>query len=191
MNFLRRLRDIGLKETHGSKERKRIRILNILIFISIVHALFFLIFDGFTGNFLSQKTGTLGIQLLLYLTVLFLHYKYHIQAARVLYLTLILAVLFYHSNYAFKGYYGEYQYLVVPLGALFFFDKKYIHYLSLLTAIAAFYVPNLYYQNYPEQYFGYLNASFLFVSVFVSISFFKRENDKNEYLLEQQGIKSI
>jgi len=186
MSFWKKIRDIGLKEEHGSKERKRIRILNILIYISIIHAVFFLILDGVTGNILSQKTLTLGIQFLLYFVILFLHYKYHIQAARILYVILILAVLFYHSNYAFKGYYGEYQYLIIPLGSLFFFDKKYIHYLALIIAIVAFYVPNLYYQNYPEQYFGYLNASFLFVSVFLVVFSFKRENDKNEYLLEKQ-----
>ncbi|WBX74346.1 HAMP domain-containing sensor histidine kinase [Tenacibaculum pacificus] len=100
-------------------------------------------------------------------------------------------ILYYHSNYAYIGYYGEYQYIVIPLFTLFFFNEKYIHYGSLIISIAAFYLPNIYWKLYPEQYFGYLNALVLFLGVFLIVKFFKKLNNKNEQLLEIEKNKVL
>ncbi|QSS97590.1 response regulator [Psychroflexus sp. ALD_RP9] len=186
MNFWKKALNVGVSSDNKSKEKKRIRLLNLVAYISIAHALFFLVFDALTDIFDLQKALTLGTQLLLFFTIIYIQYKQRFLLARALFFLLVFVILFYHCNYAFKGFYGEYQYIVLPLISLFFFDNKYLHYFLLCIAIAAFYLPNLYFNNYPEAYFGYFNVSLLFGGLFLLVSFFKNENDKNELLLKKE-----
>jgi len=186
MKSWKQILEIGILETDVSKEKKRVRLLNLVAYISIVHALFFLIFDYFSGVFDDQKGITLGTQLLLFFTIVYIQYKRQFQLARTLFFLLVFAILFYHCNYAFKGFYGEYQYIVLPLISLFFFDKNYIHYTVLVISVAAFYIPNMYFKIYPEAYFGYFNVLLLFVGLFLLVNFFKRQNEKYEDLLKQE-----
>jgi signal transduction histidine kinase/CheY-like chemotaxis protein len=182
----KRVLDIGISETDVPKEKKRVRLLNLVAYISIVHALFFLIFDYISDVFDNQKGITLGTQLFLFFTIVYIQYKRQFQLARILFFFLVFAILFYHCNYAFKGFYGEYQYIVLPLISLFFFDKNYIHYTVLVISVAAFYIPNMYYKIYPEAYFGYFNVVLLFVGLFLLVNFFKRQNEKYEDLLKKE-----
>lgn len=191
MISLTKMLGIGVLKNDIPKEKKRIRILNVIVYISIAHALFFLVLDTVQSTIDIQKAITLIIQLFLFTTVLYLQYKRLFKLARVLFSSLVFFTLFHHCNYAFKGVYGEYQYIVLPLISLFFFDNKYIHYIILTLSILSFYIPNFYYKNYPDIYFGYSNVFFLFIGLFLLVNFFKRENDKNENLLKKEKEKVL
>ncbi len=187
--FFNRIFNIGVLNVNSDIENKRIKILNVIVCISLFHAIFFLIFDYAMGSLNLQKEITLSIEVLMFSSILFLQYKGKFKLARLLFTCIVFANLFYNCNYAFKGYYGEYQYIVIPLFSLFFFDKKYIHYSLLFFAIVAFYVPNFYFNLYPEKYFGYLNVFLFFIGIFLIVNFFKNLNDKNEKLLEIEKNK--
>ncbi|MEX6626054.1 response regulator [Tenacibaculum salmonis] len=191
MTLYNKLVDIGVSKVTSVKEKKRVRVLNLATYISSIDALFFLFFDYFTNSLNKEKIITLLFEITIYVSIIFFQKKGFSKISRIIFTLSVFLVLFYHCNYAFIGFYGEYQYIVVPLFTLFFFDKKYIHYGSLLISIAAFYLPNMYWNLYPEQYFGYLNALILFLGVFLIVNFFKRLNNKNEQLLEIEKNKVL
>ncbi len=191
MHQIQRILKVGTHPSDSDKETKRIKILNLAIYVSLIHSVFFLAFDYLTATLDLEKSVALSIETLLYSSMLLMQHLRQAKAARLLFTFTVFTTLFYHSNYAFQGYYGEYQYIVVPMFSLFFFDKKYIHYGLLILALAAFYIPNLYLNVYPEEYFGYLNVLFLFLGAFLIVNYFKNVNDKNERLLKKEKDKVL
>ncbi|WP_233898685.1 response regulator [Tenacibaculum piscium] len=191
MKLYTSLVNIGVEKVSSVKEKKRVRVLNLASYISSIDAIFFLFFDYFTNSLNTEKTITLLFEITIYIAIVFFQHKGYSKISRIIFTLSVFSVLFYHCNYAFIGYYGEYQYIVIPLFTLFFFDNKYIHYGSLILSVMAFYLPNLYWKLYPDQYFGYLNALVLFLGVFLIVQFFKKLNNKNERLLEIEKNKVL
>lgn len=189
-SILKKLENIGVSKESSPKEIKRIRVLNITTYVALIHALFFLYFDFYQGGAGVLKLTTLFLEIIFFSLILYFQHKGYSKFARHLFTFTVYANLYFHCNYAFRGYYGEYQYLVIPLFSLFFFDNKYIHYGLLVLALVSFYVPNYYYDIYPDQYFGYLNVLFLFIGIFLIINYFKRTNEKNELRLSDQLQKN-
>ena len=186
MNILKKVIHIGVLRCENETEVKRVKVLNVTASIALFHAVFFLIFDSIMADDDIQKLWALSLEALFFLLVLVLQGKGLFSIARLSFIIVVLMLLFYHCNFAFKGYYGEYQYFVVPLFSLFLFDKYYIHYTLLSLSIAAFYLPNFYFEVYPEKYFGYINALLLFVGIFIIVDFFKRNSERNEKELKKQ-----
>ncbi|MEO1548525.1 MAG: ATP-binding protein, partial [Bacteroidota bacterium] len=186
MSFAKRFIANGTHITTNETEIKRIKVLNLTAGIALFHAVFFLIFDFITDTNSTEKLIALTLEMLFFLLIIWFQSKGWFKVARLSFMIVVFLLLLYHCNVAFKGYYGEYQYFVIPLFSLFLFDKYYLHYSLLVLSIAAFYVPNWYLNIYPEQYFGYLNALLLFVGIFLIMDFFKRNSEHNERALEQQ-----
>ncbi|QKX06944.1 histidine kinase [Aquimarina sp. TRL1] len=174
------LLNIGISSTSSALEKKRSKVLNLCTFISLFTVLFFFCFDYFTQNLSSFRTYLLITEFIVFSSILYLHKKKFFFLSRLLFLLMVTIIIFIHANYSFRGFYAEYQYIIIPLLSLFFFDKKYIHYLILALSIVLYYFPNTWYQNYPDPYFGYLNVAFIFIGVFLIVDFFKRLNQKNE-----------
>ncbi len=185
-NKFNKLLNIGVSNTIIEKEKKRIKVLNITTLIALFHAFFFLIFNYLENNYDKPKLLTLSLEIVFFSFILYFQYIGFTKIARYIFILTIFGNLLIHCNYAFIGYYGEYQYIVIPLFSLFFFDNKYAHFILLLFAVLAFYTPNYFLHLYPEKYFGYINALFLFVGVFLIVSFFKNINEKNEKKLVYQ-----
>ena len=180
------LANIGINNVITTREQKKVRVLNIAVWISLIHAAFFLLFELLGSSLNTSRIATLCAEIFIYSSVLFLQHRGWVNLARWSFIIAVFLNLFYHSNFVFKGFYGEYQYIVVALLSLIFFDRKIVHYSFLVASIAAFYLPNKYLDIYPDQYFGYLNVLFLFVASFYIVSYFKNQNDKNEVLLEKE-----
>ena len=186
MSFVKRFIANGTHLTSNETEIKRTKVLNLTAGIALFHAVFFLIFDFITDSNSTEKLIALSLEMLFFLLIIWFQGKGWFKVARLSFMIVVFLLLLYHCNVAFKGYYGEYQYFVIPLFSLFLFDKYYLHYSLLVLSIAAFYVPNWYLDIYPEKYFGYLNALLLFVGIFLIMDFFKRNSERNERALEQQ-----
>ncbi|WP_234387207.1 sensor histidine kinase, partial [Aquimarina sp. Aq78] len=120
---------------------------------------------------------------------LYLQKRKYLFLSRLVFISIVMLILFLHSNVTFKGFYAEYQYIVIPLFSILFFDKKNIHYIFLILSIIAFYLPNYLYSIYPEKYFGYTNVVFMFVGVFFIVNLFKNLNIKNELALKENNDK--
>lgn len=189
MIFISKLIGIGVFKNTLNLEIKRIKILNYCCAFGLFTAFFFLGFDFFLNLLDFKKVISFFVQIVVFTLIFFLQYRKQYEAARLLFLGLIFESIFYNANFAFVGFYGEYNYLILPLLSLFFFDKKYIHYLVLVLAICLFYIPNYYYKIYPEEYFGYLNVLFQFFGTFIIVNYFKSQNQKNEIALQKSYVK--
>jgi len=191
MNLIKKLLTIGISKVSTSKEKKRVRVLNLIVLICLLNVVFFFFFDFITGTLDIHKTTVFFIETLVFIGIIYMQGIGMVKLSRILFTIIVFWNLFYHCNVAFKGYYGEYQYIIIPLFALFFFDKSYVHYTLLTLAIIAFYVPNIHFKIYPEKYFGYMNTSLLFAGVFFIVNYFKTLNQKNEGLLLLQKNQAI
>ncbi len=189
--MLKRILYLGVSQTLSSKEVKRVKVLNLIAMIALFHAVFFLVFDTATGSLDKAKGISLGLDAIFYGSVIYFQKINLVKPARFIFMFILFVNLLVHCNYAFKGFYGEYQYIVIPLFSIFLFDNKYVHYALLVLSIAGFYVPNMLLHIYPEQYFGYLNALMLFVGLFCIVNFFKNLNEKNEKLLNIEKNKVL
>ena len=191
MSFWNKILDLGVNEKLNTKEKRRIKILNLATYISLFHSVVFLVYDGVLGILDFEKTITLSSELISFSLILFLQWNRFYFSARVFFFAVVFLILFYHCNYAFRGFYGEYQYIVLPLISLFFFDQKHIHFSLLILSILSFYIPNHFYEIYPTEYFGYFNVLLLFIGLFILVRHFKIENDKNELLLKKERDKVL
>ena len=186
MGFLRKLLDIGVGKTSSIKEQRRVKILNLTTYIALIHAIFFLAFDYYLNSLDGSKILILVFEIFFFSAILYFQYLGHHIVARTVFTITIFTNLLFHCNYAFQGYYGEYQYLVIPLFSLFLFDRNYIHYSLLVLSIVAFYVPNYLLAIYPEKYFGYMNVLLLFTGVFIIVNYFRLNSERNENKLKKQ-----
>ncbi len=191
VKFISKTINLGVSSSNSLLEIKRSKVLNLCSFIALLTALFFLIFDFLNQQLSIYRSIVLIIEIIGFFGILFLQKTGYLFISKTLFLLMSILILFSHANYAFIGFYAEYQYLTLPLLALFFFDNKMIPYVILIISIVAFYLPNYLYNYYPEKYFGYLNVVFTFVGVFLIVQFFKNINIKNEFFLSESNAKLL
>ncbi|WP_074407859.1 MULTISPECIES: sensor histidine kinase [Aquimarina] len=189
MNILLQLINLGITENSTPLEIKRSKVLNVSVLIILFNALFFLCVDTITQDLTFYRFIVVITQVLIYCGILYLQKMRKLLLSRGVFITAIMALIFFNANYAFRGFYGEYQYVIIPMLSLLFFDKKYINYTVLTLSIIVFYLPNYFYHNYPEKYFGYLNYAFIFIGVFLIVNLFKNLNIKNELALKENNNK--
>jgi sensor histidine kinase YesM len=181
--------NIGRNELATPKEQKRIRILNISAIILGINALIPLTFFFIRGD-LTRLTGFVFItEFFLYMFTIVLNKIRQTKIAKIFILSLFIAILFIHNNFLFPHEYVEYYYLGVPLGSLFFYDKKSIGFGLLVMAVILFYVPNMYFNIYDGKNFGYFHAGLFFIVSYIMVLYFKNENEKNEKKLEETYIE--
>lgn len=175
---------IGCLNDTSSLDNRRIKILNFISYFTIATAFFFTLFDLYIKQLSLLKFVVSIIAVLVSIASIFLHYKQRVVAARAVYIIFTTSIVAFNANYAFSGYLGEYEYMIVPLLSVLFFDKKLIHYSALVICIVLFYLPNYYLHIYNGGSFGYANAGLVFIAVFSFILFFKNLNQKNEKALK-------
>ena len=177
--------NIGIIEDLSKTEKKRTNILNFAAFFMGVNPLIAILVRFFSKENLSTTEIILFIESVLYFSVLFINYYKHYFFARFLFISLFTVILFFHNNFLVKGEYTEYYYLVIPIGTLLFFDKKWIHYLFLILSILLFYIPNYFLKIYDKESFGFFHVAPFFIGVFLAVMYFRNENIKNEISLEK------
>lgn len=185
---------LGVTENLSNIEIKKIRILNLFVMAGTLLGLIYIVIDLIVLPFDLLKITSLVIGILCVLLCAVLQHFHQYRVARFLIILLISFVFIKNANVSFKGFYGEYYYLLIPIMTLMFFEKRWIHVSSLVVSIGLFYLPNYFLDIYPEQYFGYSNVLFLFGGVFLVVSFFKTENQKNEAAIlkfKNKEIKNI
>ncbi|RBW61334.1 hypothetical protein DS884_03220 [Tenacibaculum sp. E3R01] len=180
MSLLYEIIHTGIVKELTTTGVKRIKVLNYCCAFGLLSAVFFLIVDFFLGQLDISKTLSFVVQIVVFITIYYLQSQKKYKIGRVLFVMLVIIALFYNTNFAFRGFYGEYSYIILPLLALFFFDNKVIHFGVLFLAISLYYLPNYINPIYPEKYFGYLNVLFQFFGTFILVNYFKKQNQKNE-----------
>jgi len=179
-SFYKKIIFNGFDNQLSDTEIKKIKILNFSSLLITITVLSFFLLDYIQGILNMQMSVIFVTQLLFLILIGFFQKNKKFTTARITFLVLITTILTIQNNITFRGYYGEYLYLTIPLVSMFFFEKKILHYILLCFSLVLFYVPNMYVTIYPAQYFGYSNTLFLFSGVFGIVYFFKKQNIENE-----------
>ena len=177
---------LGITPQTSPAEQKKIRTLNQICFVVASVCLFFMVYNLFTMPFNLKQTGTLLSISLFMSTCIYLQRLELYYLARMILIISACLMFFYNANYSFRGFYGEYNYLLLPFLSIFFFNQRWMHILSLITAIILFYLPNEFYHIYPEKYFGYANVTTLFIGATAIVYYFKSNNLRSEKALALQ-----
>jgi sensor histidine kinase YesM len=170
-------------------EDRRIKLLNFITYFTIPVVISFIIIYFFLGLLSYMAFIVLLGTACVAITSFFLQKKKRYILARIVFITGITGMLFCNNNFIITGHYGEYEYIIIPLLAILFFDKWLLHAFSLLLSLALFYVPNVFLKIYDPHAFGNFNVIFIFISFFAFVIFFKRVNVQNEKLLLKANKK--
>ncbi|MGB1042343.1 MAG: sensor histidine kinase [Tenacibaculum sp.] len=93
------------------------------------------------------------------------------------------------THFLFAKHNTEYNYLALPVCALLFFDKKWMHYLWLMISILLFFTPYYFIKIRNIDGFVPEEKVFLFVILFLVVKFFRDLSELNERKLEDAYIR--
>ena len=184
--FFKRILDIGVTNNISKKETKKIKMLNISCVFWVFFALFLI------AKFLIFDANPLPISLFHCLTIVLLILIIYIQKlgkflkARILFIAFLFINLFLISNYFKPSVLAEYFYILIPVFTLYFINNNKIQYVALVLSIILFYLPNQYWNHYPEFVFGSGNFLGVFLAPFLIIKYLMNLNTINETSLEIQ-----
>ncbi|CAM1364857.1 Integral membrane sensor hybrid histidine kinase [Tenacibaculum litoreum] len=179
--------NIGVTDKLSKLESKRVRLLNIFISNWFLIELVLITEDtlkkGISSFPVLVHTGSIiGL-----LATLFLQYKRKFMVARILFFSLILYSNFMFCNFAERGGYIEYFYIVVPVFLLLFTNNKYLLYSVFIISYLLFVIPIHVFPIYPEGTFGSpILILIQFIIFFFLVQYFKNANIKSEETLESQ-----
>ena len=179
--------NIGATDKLSKLEMKRVRLLNIFISNWFLIELVLI-----TEDYLSRVDPSLQVfihsgSIIGLLTTLFLQYKRKFLSARILFFSLILYSNFMFCNFAERGGYIEYFYIVVPVFLLLFTNNKYLLYSVFIISYLLFVIPIHIFPIYPEGTFGSPVLILIqFIIFFFLVQYFKNANIKSEEILENQ-----
>ncbi|CAL2091425.1 sensor histidine kinase [Tenacibaculum sp. 190524A02b] len=166
-------------------DSRRVTILNFCCLIMMVDVLFFFI-KRYLQDTLSYKIGVAYIVFVTcFLIVYLLQRNKWYYISKILFIVFFIGTVFYLSNVLFKNIHSEYNYIAIPILALLFFDKKWIHYLMLLLSMFLFFIPYYITKVHSVEYFIPTEKVFLFLILFIVVNFFKSLNSNNEKKLEK------
>ncbi|MDE1206543.1 response regulator [Tenacibaculum larymnensis] len=179
--------NIGVTDKLSKLEMKRVRLLNIFISNWFLIELILITED-------TLKKGIYSLPVLIHmgsitglLVTLFLQYKRKFMVARILFFSLILYSNFMFCNFAERGGYIEYFYIVVPVFLLLFTNNKYLLYSVFIISYLLFVIPIHIFPIYPEGTFGSPVLILIqFIIFFFLVQYFKNANIKSEETLENQ-----
>lgn len=187
MPFFRKLIESGIIQGLSTEEIKKIKILNIIGLLAIVNCSFFIVLDLLQSNWSVAGGTTIGLFFIL--TTLYLQKVQKYTIARVMLMIAGFGYFFANANFLFVGKLSEFFYLMILFLAMIFFDALWVHIVTLVICLVSFYLPNIVWEIYSPEVFGYANMGFLFFSIFLMILHFKKLNKTNEEQLALQNEK--
>ncbi|SNR15171.1 histidine kinase [Tenacibaculum jejuense] len=170
-------------------DSKRVTTLNFCSLMVVLDILFFTL-KRYIEHTLDEKIIiNYFFYLLLFIFVITLQKLKFYVAARVVFMLSFTVSVYGLTHYLFEYENTEYNYLALPILALFFFDKKWIHYTVLISSVFLFFIP--YYITNKRNIDNFVPEEkiFLFVLLFLVVNFFKNLNQSNEKKLEQAYLE--
>ena len=181
------LKNIGVSDELSKLEQKRVRLLNIFISNWFIIELVLITEDALNKNDPSLQVFIHSGSIIGLLITLFLQHKRKFMAARVLFFSLILYSNFMFCNFAERGGYIEYFYIMVPVFLLLFTNNKYLLYGVFILSYLLFIIPINIFPIYPKGTFGSpILILIQFIIFFFLVQYFKNANIKTEEMLENQ-----
>ena len=193
MNIYQRLTNVGVEHHHEKSMIKKVKIVNMICLLWYhAHLLTSVLAVAFREEYqvslISYSVGFLCI-----IGCQFLNKKGYFEWAAFTLLAYSSLHYFMITCYIAPGRYVEFFYLVIPSASLMFFRKSWPSIIILILVLVLFHVPFLYFDFYDKDGVLFLPPLmiFLFLVILSIIFYFKRQNEKNEELLELEKQKAI
>lgn len=170
-------------------EAKRVTILNFCCIMVTFDIVFFTIKRLYEDTLDFEIFSSYLLYLSFFVIVYILQRQKQYLIARILFILSYSVAVFGLTHVLFVNENTEYNYLALPIFALFFFDKKWIHYMVLIFSIFLFFIP--YYFTYKRSLENFVPEEkiFLFIILFLVVKFFKDLNKSNEEKLEKAYVE--
>ncbi|MDO5969452.1 response regulator [Flavivirga aquimarina] len=180
-NLLYRYITLGADENTSQNDLKKITLLHIFC-----NTWYLFLIASFIEDFLKNKLILMNYLTIFSSTIIVqvLQYYKKFYIARLSFMSFIFVSVIYFSNYVYKGQLLEYFLLALPCMALIYIDNKKINILIFVVCLMVLYIPNLYFKHYPIPVLNNVNPPFLFLNLFIVMSYFKSLNIRNEKILE-------
>lgn len=164
---------------------KRVTILNFCCLLVVFDILFFTTKRFYENTLNFDILSSYLTYLLFFIIVYTLQRQKHYLFARILFMISFGVAVYSLTHFLFVYENTEYNYLALPILALFFFDKKWVHYTVLIISVFLFFIP--YYITHKRNIESFVPEEkiFLFVILFLVVKFFKDVNESNENKLKK------
>lgn len=181
---MEKLIQLGVYKDLSLHEKKKVRLLNILVFVLLIFKVLFISIDftqGKTSFVLGHSIDVFNCAL-----ILFLQKKRRYVSARWLYICVLFFSIAMFAFYLQPDSLYEYLFLILPAVGLIFFDRKPATLGILIFCMTSFVVPNLVLQFSPKLLVWPGTKLALFISIYVIVDYFKKLNKENEDELRNQ-----
>ncbi|MEO1023071.1 MAG: response regulator [Bacteroidota bacterium] len=149
------------------KEIKRTVLVNTICLIGLLFGVTFIVIDFIQGWYeplLGLVVGNVFNGLVFFLnTRANNHAKF---AARVLLIVCSYAFFFANANFLFVGKMSEFFYFLIMIMTMVLIDSFIIQGVTLTICLISFYLPNMLFEWYDPEVFGYANMGVLFITTF-------------------------
>lgn len=179
-SIIKKIFDTGIQSAEGTKENKKIKLLNIFCFTWFAMIPVITIFDVLFKRKLEGSLIMHGVSYVLIAVIFYFQKQQRYTLARVLFLGSIIGVTFVFANYTTPLNLIENFYFIYPLIALLLVDKKWINIAILIICFLLYFVPNLYYEHYPKNTILPVLVFSVFVAAFVILNYAETLNKKHE-----------
>ncbi|MEM9339324.1 MAG: response regulator, partial [Bacteroidota bacterium] len=172
---------LGVDENTSINDQKKITLLHIFCNTWHLFTLLTFVEDFYNGRLML---ASYAFMLVVVCSVQVLLYRKQLFVASLLFITGLSFTAFIYSNYIYTEELLEYYFLLPPSIALIYVDDRRLNTVILIGCLLGMYLPNLYFNHYPQSVLNNMNPPFLFFSIFIVISYFKNLNIRNEKILE-------
>lgn len=158
------LLNTGTSEKYSFSENRKIRLVNMSIFIFSLTSLFFIFFNFFV----TRKETLAFIEILLFIILSSLFYfqnKGFVLFVRHAFIFLLQSFLIASIFILVPGKMVEYLLLSVILLQMLLYKNKVVFISLYLCNVILFYMPQVLFHTYPDEHYSYVNPSVLFISL--------------------------
>ena len=162
---------------------KEFRILYFVSLLLMLNALAFMLLFYLKNDSVERICG-LFVEFTVHAVTLIYIRRLNYKVSRNLFFIAFFTSMIFYSQWLFVGEYVELYSFIIPLASILFYEKIKIPVAYLLGVLLLIYVPNIYFQYYPENYFFRLHAMPFFFGVFSVIAYVKHLNTQKETELQ-------
>ncbi len=183
------IRNLGVVGNLTNRENRRVRMLNLCTTVLFCLLIFYAIYNLALGRIQIATMELLVAVTVLAILILNANKKY--LAAKITFFVIINCLTFVLSVFIFPGRLLEYVYILNAMLLLIFFNRPIIIYTVYLLNIGLFYAPQLFFNVYSNKVFSYTNPIIIFLTFFILMRYFIREQINYEKHIFKQNKRLL
>jgi len=177
---------IGVNPALDFEETIKVKLLNIVSFLFLIIATFFVIFHAFFTK--KYEVASAHFVVLLFIPFIYLlQYKHKYKVAKFVFFLLLHTIIFVASMFLLSGQGVEYFHIVVSIILIIIINNPRLAYALVLLNIFLFISPQLFLHPYSSIHYSFVTSLVLFFSIISSIRFFILIQDQFKKQLKVQN----